>query len=367
MRPRIATSLRTLAAASLSAGLLLCQPQGLQAQEFPDPSDTDALYKAAKEEGTLVWYTGSSLDVAQALAAAFSEKYPGISVEPLRLPGPKLYQRFNQEITGGRYTVDLMTISDKPSMIKLVEDGHVAKWKVPTADDIVEPARIGDSAYADHEATIAIVYNTNKVTQEEADLLGSDWKAILDPRFKGRFSVTNMKCGTCYAPIHMFLDPQYADRFGEEFMKAIAAQKPAVYSEILVSLDRVIAGEHDFAFWSFEGIAGVKYGEGAPIRWVFPAPTPSYSNTFSGISNYAPHPNAARLFLNWFTSEEGAHQIQKLYSSVSTLKGVSDTRSFVHEPWYQAPTEVYTPDFDRWKANFNADQDKWAEILKAAQ
>ena len=46
----------------------------------------------------------------------------------------------------------------------------------------------------------------------------------------------------------------------------IAEQKPAVYGEVLVGLDRVIAGEHDFTFWTWEGIAITHWQKGAPIR-----------------------------------------------------------------------------------------------------
>src|SRR5690606_7739923 len=109
-----------------------------------------------------------------------------------------------------------------------------------------------------------------------------------DPRFKGRFASTTMKCGACYAGVHMFLDPKLEDEYGEKFLRAVAAQEPAVYSEILVALDRVIAGEHDFTFWTWEGGALSKWAQGAPIRWVHPNPTPSFSNSWQAVSAYAP-------------------------------------------------------------------------------
>ena len=104
-----------------------------------------------------------------------------------------------------RHNVDVLHISDQPSMVALIEEGHVADWKVPTHDRYPESFRLKTHAYANYSTDNAIIYNVNKVTPEEVKLLESDWKAVLDPRFKGRFAVTSMKCGACYAAIHMFV------------------------------------------------------------------------------------------------------------------------------------------------------------------
>ena len=131
----------------------------------------------------------------------------------------------------------------------------------------------------------------------------------------------------------MFLDPKNAKVFGPEFIKAIAAQKPTPYRDSVVTLDRVIAGEHDFTYWSAEAHVSLKWEQGAPVRWVHPDPTPIWGNTLDGVSKYTPHPNVARLFLNWLTSDGGALSHQHIGYQTS-LKGVKDIRKFTSEPWY---------------------------------
>lgn len=331
------------------------------------PTDEAKLYEAAKKEGTLVWYESGPIEPMKAVAAEFEKKYPGIKVEVLRIVGVQQYQRFMQEVQAKRHFVDVLHISDKPSMDTLITDGHVAEWKVPMHERFAPVFRIKNHAYANYTTDNAIIYNVNKVTPEEVKILESSWKGVLDPRFKGRFAVTNMKCGACYGAVHMFLDPKMKDEYGLDFLQKVAAQKPTVYAEVLVGLDRVIAGEHDFTFWTWEGIANTKWSQGAPIRWIRPSPTPDFGNSWQAVSKYAPHPNAARLFQNWSMSVEGAIVLQVKYGSATTLTGVPDERKVAKESWYKPIKQRYDVDFKRWDADYHRDMDLWAKVLRDAR
>jgi iron(III) transport system substrate-binding protein len=354
--------------AGLRRGLIilgaLLLPGLVAAQTFPN---NDAkLYEAAKKEGTVVWYESGPLEPMKEVATMFEKKYPGVKVEVLRIVGVAQYQRFMQEVQAKRHFVDILHISDRPSMESLISDGHVAEWKVPTHERFAPVYRLKNHAYANYTTDNAIVYNVNKVTPEEVKIL-QNWKGVLDPRFKGRFAVSNMKCGACYAAIHMFLDPKMNQEYGLDFLKKVAAQKPAVYGEVLVGLDRVIAGELDFTFWTWEGIANTKWAQGAPIRWIHPFPTPNFGNSWQAVSKYSPHPNAARLFQNWSMSPEGILVLQDKYGSATTLNGVPDQRKAVKEPWYSPIKQSYNPDWVRWDAEFHRDMDLWSKVLRDAR
>lgn len=173
-----------------------------------------------------------------------------------------------------------------------------------------------------------------------------------------------MKCGSCYLAIHMFMDPALKDRFGPDFIRAVGAQGPAVYADVNVMLDRVIAGEVDIAYWVFESGAIAKWRQGAPIRWVHPKPTPLASTVFQGVSTYAPSPNAARLFQNWTYSQKGQAAYQTLYGSGPLLSGASDTREVNKQDWYDVLTQPYHPNFDRWAQNFDKDMSLWINSIR---
>lgn len=353
-------------AAALAAGFPAFAPAA-SAQVVSDPKNEAALYEAAKREGTVVWYVGGPLEGMNAIAAEFQKDYPGIKIETLRLVGVLQYQRFIDETHAKKFLADVLQNTDYPSVASLIEDGHISQWRLPTIDRIPEHFRIKDFAYSQYTSTNAIIYNVNKVSADEVKVLETGWEAALDPRFKGRFSVSTMKCGTCYGPIHMFLDPKLKNRYGPEFLARLAAQQPANYAEVLVATDRVIAGEHDFTLWGWEAIAALKWKDGAPIRWLFPRPTPDYGNAWLALSRYAPHPNAARLFLNWLMSDRGATAMERVYGAKSTLQGIDDLRAYVKESWYRAPTELYPVDQQRWEENYHKDMDLWIATLKRAR
>jgi ABC-type Fe3+ transport system substrate-binding protein len=347
----------------LSAGLILMvavagQPSA--AAQFPAPTDEAALYANAKAEGgKMSYYHGEPVEQTAALIKAFEAKYPGISVEPIRLVGPVLADRFVKETQAGQNIADVLYIGDYSSAMELAKEGLVSEWNIPTYDRLPEANRHLTTAYAPEMTEATIAYNTTKVSPEEAKLLTS-WKGALDPRFKGRFAVSSLACGVCYAGIQMFLtQPGY----GKEFLQALADQKPAVFPSTVVALDRVVAGEKDFVVFSFETAILPRYERGAPLRWTHPDPTPFFGNMWLEVSASAPHPNTARLFVNWLTSEEGAKALLST-GSIPALKGVKDTRPVAQEPWYDPVKKPYRVDFNRWNTDYFDDMKIWTDILK---
>ena len=337
------------------------------AQTIP-PGDEAALYAAAQKEGTLVVYESGPLEAYRAETDDFEKKYPGIKVQLLRIVGVAQYQRFLQETAARQYIADVLAISDEPSMADLVATGNIAEWKVPSFDQIPPDMRIKTNAYAPALNDNTIVYNTNKVSAEEAKLLADGgWSALLDPRFKGRIALTTQKCGACYSAEHMFLDPKFESRFGVNYLKSLAAQKPALYNDIVAVVDRVIAGESDIGVWPAEGLSLIKWQAGAPIHWLHPKPSPVFGGDWMGVSQFAPHPNAARLFESWFTGPAGAASIQQRYGSMTTLTSVPDQRKVRSEGWYQPITDRYVPDWTRWSQDYDKDMNMWAGLLKAAK
>jgi len=364
LRPQLRQLAMSAVVASQAAALAAVTPAIAQ---LPDPSDIATLYEKAKVEGTIRWYVGSPLPALKALLAEFEKKYPGIKVELNRGAGVAQYQKFMQETLAGQHIADMVQIADFPSVRALHKDGHLAEWKVPTADRFEPKYRMGYAAYLPQPTDNAIAYNVNKLTPEEVEILSKSWNSVLDPRFKGRFAVVTMKCGTCYAPLQMFADPKLSAEFGPDFAAKVAAQKPAMYSDTFVALERVVAGEHDFTYWTFEAAATTMWSQGAPIRWVMPPNTPSFTNTWYAISKYAPHPHAARLLLTWILSEEGAYTLQRTQGARTTLQGAEDRRPVAKEKWYRPLTKAYDIDFDVWQRDYNKSLEAWIKTMRAGQ
>lgn len=345
----------TALAIGLLPAIAAAQGQPTDAQLYADAK--------AKEGGRVVWYLNQPLEPLRLVADEFEKQYPGMRVEMQRGIGAQLMQKFVREVDAKQNIADTIQISDPIMMRDLAKEKYLANWRVPTHDRIPENYRVGDQAYTIIITDMAILYNPTKLSQQEVELLQSDWKALTDPRFKGRFSVVNAKCGICYAGISMFLDPALKDQYGPDFLVKVAQQKPAVYSDSVVAVDRVIAGEQDFLFWFAEGPAVTKWMQGAPIRWIEPSPRPAYANAIQGVSSTAPHPNGARLFQNWLHGDAGAKALQEKYGVRLALAGVPDNRAVAKEPWFPRPKD-YNVDIGRWEAQYDKDQDFWIKTLR---
>lgn len=355
---------RALAALAFG-GILAALTPMVAAQDLPKPSEEAKLYDNAKKEGQLTWYISGQMEGMRGIADDFEKKYPGIKVNILKVVGVQQYQRFLDETNAKKNYVDILQMNDYPSMKALVKQGHIAEWKIPTYDRFHDDLRIGDSSYALYYSTLGILYNETKLKPEEVEMLRKDYRAILDPRFKGRFNLNANKCSVCYAPIFMFLDPKM-NYGGWAFLEKILAQDPAVYADDTVGVDRVVAGENDFTLIGWEAIGTLKRTQGAPVRWVFPEPAPEYGNAWQSISKYAPHPNAARLFMNWVNSPEGSYSEQLKYGSKTTLAGVEDKRPVVKEAWYRPPTKTYSIDWERWGKDYLSDMGRWGKMVNAS-
>ena len=364
-RQQTLTASLTRCIAGVFAALLLATAATAQVPAAGTPDA--ALYEAAKKEGKVVFYSSSPLEGTLALVRRFEERYPGVKVEVSRVVGQQQYQKFMQEVEANRNIADVVSNSDRPSMQQLIDDKHIAAWRVPTFDRFPPDYRMGEYALSNAVTNLIIVYNSTKVTPDEVKLLESSWASVADPRFKGRLAASNMACGSCYAGIQLFMDPKYRDVFGEAFLRRVAAQKPSVYPDVIVALDRVVAGEKDVDFWSWESAATQKWQQGAPIRWVHPNPTPVLGLSWVGVSAHAPHPNAGRLFQNWFMSEEGMKALQLDYGTPTSMIGVEDVRPVTKESWWKPVDQTYPVNFDTWTRDFTKDMTLWARILRDAR
>src|SRR3978361_548028 len=159
-------------------------PRVLAAAPPPEPI-TPALIEAAKKEGQVIYYTSTDLPVAEKLAKAFEEKYPGISVRVERTGAERVFQRIGQEYSSNRPAVDVVTSSDAAHFIVWKRDGILAPF-VP--EDVAKfyptEHRDVDGQFASWRIWLSIIaYNTNLVKAEEAPKSFAD---LLDPKWKGK-------------------------------------------------------------------------------------------------------------------------------------------------------------------------------------
>jgi iron(III) transport system substrate-binding protein len=92
---------------------------------------------------------------------------------------------------------------------------------------------------------------------------------------------------------------------GMDYLQALAKQNVVnVEASSRAILDQVIAGEYPMGLMMFNNHTVISARKGAPSDWTPLEPVPVAFDSL-GIMKDAPHPNAARLLVEFLLSEEG--------------------------------------------------------------
>jgi len=264
----------------------------------------------------------------------------------MRLPSYPLYDRWLNEERVGRHLADLIQITDPTLLSAAAKQGFIASY-TPAGGAQIDPGLKEEGIwYALTLDYMGIGYNANKVTPAEEKLIHDlGWDSLADPRWKGRFgTATPASGGSSYAFCYMFLDA-LKDRYGEAWFRKLAANAPDIYASKAPLFERLAAGEYAIMDQGSQGTLTDLYLKGAPVRWVFPTPTP-VSPTVQSISARAPHPNAARLFQEWAVTGAAESLWLSLVAAGASRGDVADPRKrdrkdWFGEAWFAEPTTLY--------------------------
>ena len=148
----------------------------------------------------------------------------------------------------------------------------------------------------------SLAYNT---TARSARAGAAQLSDLLDPRFKGKI-VWNPKSMTGAWGFISTVIKRMGEEKGMAYLRALAKQEIVpLPMAIRAVLDRVIAGEYAIGLEMNNTHAAISAAQGAPVAWV---PLNPVSDDAAGRRHHhqgAPHPNAARLFLDFMVSRAG--------------------------------------------------------------
>jgi ABC-type Fe3+ transport system substrate-binding protein len=265
------------------------------------PAADAALVEAARKEGQVVWYT--TLIVNQAirpLQEAFEREYPGIKLQYSRADDAPTALKILSEARASRVQADVF--DSLYGMIAIERAGLVAPYRPPNFDQYPPDLKDKDGYW-----TALLVYvfgpgiNTNMVPPQRAPRTLED---LLDPMWKGRIAWHASSIAGAAGFVGSVLTSMGEDR-GMAYLRALARQRIInVEASSRAVLDQVIAGEYPLALMMFINHAVISARKGAPSAWLKIEPMPVTLDAISLLKD-APHPNAARLLIDFLTSEKG--------------------------------------------------------------
>jgi iron(III) transport system substrate-binding protein len=256
-----------------------------------------ALVEAAKKEGRVTYYTSYvSPALHEAVKKAFERKY-GIPVDLLNVRASELEERIRTEQSANRFTGDVIQ-HGQASITRLSRAGIIQPYgDVPNAANMIE----GQPADAIQTGSLitayAIMVNADLVKPEDEP---KSWRDLLNPRWKDKILSDDMRAlGGGFA---LFSAIMQEPSLGEAFHRELAKQNIVFTRDVGQSERRVARGE--YPIWIPQISVNILGLKGLPVRVIVPKEGVAYVRLDQAMLKNAPHSNAARLFMNYYLSEE---------------------------------------------------------------
>jgi iron(III) transport system substrate-binding protein len=280
--------------------------------------------RGAEAEGQLTLY-GCCYEYDR-VVEGFKKKYPKIKIATVISSGNQLATRILAERRGEKYLLDVVssganTLHDalykasaldpiKPALI-VPEVLDPTKW-YQGEHRYIDPEKRYIFAFVANSQSGQIIYNVKQVNPAE---FNSYWD-LLNPKWKGKIASLDPTSFGMGAALQFFY---FHPDLGPAFLKKL-------YGEMQVTVSRdprqmtdwLAAGKFPLCIRCNAGSeVGKAVQQKLPIgyldteAWKEGGSSSAAGGTL-GIPARAPHPNAAKVFVNWFLSREGQIALQKL-------------------------------------------------------
>jgi iron(III) transport system substrate-binding protein len=298
------------AAAGLPGLLQACggSSPGQSASPPPAQADVSTLYAAAKKEGTLTWWTAQyEQSAAEKLVAAFKAKYPGIEVQLLRQTAQVVYQRLQQNLKAGVAECDVFGSTDEAHFVTLKKANSLATFKAPDGDKLPKQFQNLDPDHAYNQGAFGFVllnYRSDKVTSPP-----TTWKGLLEDKWNGKITVGHPGFSGYVGNWVVAM----LDKYGDNYLKDLAKLNPKIGRSVNDTVTDIVSGERQVGAGP-DNYSLAKKAQGNPIDIKFPTDDAILISAPTGIPSNAPHPNAARLFVNFQYSKEYSQTLAQTYN-----------------------------------------------------
>jgi iron(III) transport system substrate-binding protein len=307
-------------------------PAAPAATPAPGQDTLQALVDGARKEGALsfVWGEGTvgGSDGVRRLAEGFNRTY-GLNVDVRFTPGPAMPEvasKVVQEYQAGRPASTDIVVGYANHVYSLIQADAAAPidW-ASWAPNVQDPRLVapGGGAVTFESSMQGITYNSQRVAPDEVP---RSMEALLEPRYKGRVASTPYASGFD----RLAIPEQWGEQRTREYARALADQVAGLIR--CNEKERLLSGEFDiFALDCSHADAFRMRAQGAPIGFLMASDAPFVLLLYMGVPKNAPHPNAARLWVNYLLSREAQDLMYDVDYGDSHLLEGSRTAPLIRE------------------------------------
>lgn len=316
----------------------------------------------AKKEGTVVVFATFGATARNALVEAFTKKY-GFPLEMVVGRGASMSNKIITEKRAGLHTVDVFLGGSTNMILDLKPAGLLAPIRpallLPEVTDpnlwwekrlpiTVDKEQMYIFSYGAQVSIASMVINTDHVTKAEFQ----SYYDLLKPKYKRNIVWTDpTRPGSSLKWFGVVLT---AGTLDANYMKELAKQEPIFTDNERMGVEWVARGKHLVGMHLTSEVIREFREVGFPMDddVILKEDVPRIVAAGGGnlvLLNNAPHPNAARVFINWLLSKEG-----------STIKALASGHGSARA---DVPMDHLLPE-KRWKPNVKYFDTENEEFLK---
>lgn len=255
----------------------------------------DQVVAAAKREGKLLIYNGTNFPIVRKIAAEM-QKETGISIDVLDGRATEIRERIRVEQSTNR-TVASLSYSGFTTLITQTGEGVFQEHgPLPNAQGVIPELVSKGHVLLGSVGMFILMYNTSLVKGDDAP---KSWHDLTNPRWQGKILSDDFRAAGAG---NVWFEATL-NAFGRGFHEKMALQKPVFSRNFPESERRVARGEYPL-YLPFNVSEYISL-RGLPIKAIVPSEGAAYVPFGAAILKDAPHPNAARVFLNFLLSEKG--------------------------------------------------------------
>ena len=259
-----------------------------------------AVAQQPKTEGTVVWYATMNTNDMTLTANEFMRTHPGIKLQTLRLGSSQLPARVATEQRAGKYNADVIS-GDQFQVSQLVEIGAFSKYQVPEAGKFIKGTIDPNGYWANlYQNTTVIAWNPAKLKADHLPVPTS-FADFAKPAWKGKFGLDT-------GAVNWYMGILQTDKNGDALAKSIAGNAPVKTSGHTQTVTSLETGEFDATPTAYGYMADQTKRKRHDVDFANPSPLFVTLNPV-GMAKNAPHPQAAKVFIDWLLSRDGQQYI----------------------------------------------------------
>jgi len=333
-------------------------------------TEWETLIAAARKEGKVVVQTPVGAGFREGLEA-FAKAFPGVEAEQQAFADSATYTpKILEERKAGIYTFDVAATPSVGVLRNLKPEGV---WD-PLRPLLIRPDVLDDKVWmggfedrwSDTGKQITFQFQriiTRPVYINTQLVKESDFKTLndlVDPKWKGKLAVGDPRQGYVRTPISVLRQVK-----GDDFVKKLLVdQQPEFLRDRRQLVEAIVRGRQPIGYglhprvlqeFREQGVAG-------HVKNMDFIETDYTGGDVVAVFNRAPHPNAAKLFINWLLTKEGG----TAWSAETKANSARLDVPIVDEETAAKPGMAYKDPTREDTLHLQDDADKFlSEILKA--